>query len=424
MNEKVFFNGKVDEISLRGSGDLQCNNSTAEVTLSFVPNDIDEIKTLQKLYGKQFSFIELLTSNGTIMTLYASKCVKHTTRLPTQYNPTMDIFTFTFDTLIENKCGSVYYGFQIDFLELDELFPPPAVELINHEEDYSKITVIPEQCQNTIIKIPTYGSISHRAQYPYIEKKTGKRYSLSYQQKQFIELKYDEAKSLVHVIDEIVKIKRYFEFVLQKEIKIEQTLLLCDVPYKAVRLIYSRKLLYYHIEDERPFKISTHYPPISNILEGLKGWLTLDKSLEIGVSLWMKQIYNHAADQSDIILWDAQCIESLAQNQLIVYQRAKEYAAEKAENNGNKNKSPTPNLADYLLSLKNSYPQLSHLQEKYFAVAKSVRDKVTHYNPQKEVTANQRSNAEQLLANASRKYICQIIGLEKMPFSCCYTPDK
>jgi hypothetical protein len=181
-------------------------------------------------------------------------------------------------------------------------------------------------------------------------------------------------------------------------------------------------MIYYHLEDERLSKIRTNYPPPINILEGLKGWLTLEKSLEIGVRLWMKQIYNHAADQSDIILWDAQCIESLAQNQPIVYQRAKEYAAEKAEKNGNKNKAPTPNLADYLLSLKNNYPQLSHLSEEYFSVAKSVRDEVTHYNPQKIVTKNQRINAEQLLANASRKYICQIICLEKMPFTSYYIP--
>ena len=424
MNEKVFFNGKVGETFLNGSGNLQCDNNTAEAVLSFVLNNMDERKTLGSLLGKRFEFIELLSSNGAIMTLYNTKCVKHTAKLQTQYSPAMDTFTFIFDTLIENNSCSDYNGFQIDFLELDELFPPPAVQLTNLEDDHSQITIIPEQCQNTNVELPAYGRISHRAKYPYHQNKMLKRYSLSYQQQQFVEFQYDETKSLVHVIDDVVKIKKYFEFVLQKEIELEPTLLLCDSPYKSVRLIYSRKLLYYHRENEHLSNIRSNFPPVINILEGLKGWLTLDKSLEIGVSLWMKQIYNHAADQSDIILWDAQCIESLAQNQPIIYQSAKEYAAEKAEKNGNKNKAPTPNLADYLVSLKNNYPQLCHLQEKYFAVAKSVRDKVTHYNPQKEVTANQRSNTEQLLSNASRKYICQIIGLEKMPFSSYYTPEE
>ncbi|HWP79917.1 MAG TPA: hypothetical protein VN446_04685, partial [Candidatus Acidoferrum sp.] len=167
------------------------------------------------------------------------------------------------------------------------------------------------------------------------------------------------------------------------------------------------------------FQFSGSYEEIVN---GLIGWCKHYDEFKTGISIWQKQIYNTRVDREDSILWNGQAIEALCEHHSELYNLAKTIATERAQQNGQSSREP--NLVDYLTTVNRQFPELGETFTPFFADAKQVRDKLTHNNPNKQVTERQIKNTVALLEHFSIRLISYIIGLKGITKGCLLIPHE
>lgn len=216
-----------------------------------------------------------------------------------------------------------------------------------------------------------------------------------------IRLKCTTQKSIDELLELVDKTKKYFEFVLKQEILLTDIHFCdCETRYRSSKLIYDpilrAKTFVEEIKD-RPYPES-----IDVLVSGLDGWLNnYDKYYDV-IKLWQKSIYNINVSHEDLFIWRCQAFELLCTINKEIYDSA--YSLRNP-------KQPYPNLNNFLTATNNLYDFFKGLDVKYFVYVKDVRDKLTHNNPEKTITAAQKENSFSLIEFFLIKTLCKTMSI-------------
>lgn len=210
----------------------------------------------------------------------------------------------------------------------------------------------------------------------------------------------------------IQKIKLYFEFVINQEIRVRDVRFSNkenDVRKKAT--LVSDQLLspktYIKVVEERPYNGTEQ-----ELLAGLSRWMNHFNEYKRTIEIWQKTIYNVNVQAEDVFIWEAQAFEILCETNKKIYDLA---VSLKAPN------QKYPNLYNYLLAAQTELNFSKH-EDVYYYDIKEVRDYYTHNNPDKSITSNQKTNSFRLIHYILRKSISCIFVLPKIKGSYILIP--
>ena len=208
-------------------------------------------------------------------------------------------------------CNIDYFNrITFTFSNIDKIFHKDKF-YINNETQFEKLTIVKDKLDVRSIDIKDFtlyvGNDVHNS--------ANSCYDIEIHQKRIIDLRYKNKKSFNDILDDVIKIKHYFEFILQTEIEIKDLgffyiELINDVNY----LQYSGNLIYFE-----KFKNFTNisYNASStlfdckkvNILDGLLNWFESYSKLIKSIEIWQKIIYNANKSKIDEIIWYCQALE-------------------------------------------------------------------------------------------------------------------
>ena len=122
--------------------------------------------------------------------------------------------------------------------------------------------------------------------------------------------------------------------------------------------------------------------------KGLNGWLREYEKCSEVINLWQKTIYNNNVLLEDLFLWKCQAFELLCSLYSGIYEKAKSFTGKNQAN---------PNLKNYMSAVSSIYKLCETLDKKHYKDVKDVRDKLTHNNPMKTISEDQKKNAFSLI---------------------------
>ena len=383
----------------------------------------DNKKPYMEAYSSQLSFVEIETIKELALTgLYNTQVVdmdgKHYSlyrcyfaNYRESYADGELVFTIKvyFDLAIRQRnLETAYYGCSFTFQNIEKLFPLNEFDINLLGEELEKIEI--DITREVPICVSLCEGVSLKIASEYSGLYSGDQiYSMNIGQTKRVYLTFSNAQNLDYILQLIKQLKEFFELCLLCELQ------LCDVRLGTDNAHCIDKITWspFYVSEGVSFreKNFSFYGTSNNIICGLLGWIKNYQTLQLGISIWQKQIYNTRIDQSDIILWNGQAIEAICEQYAPLFEIAKKYADNRAVQAG-KRSAGLPNLVDYLHAI-NSFSQTENSYTNHFMDAKKVRDKLTHNNPQKAVSKTQLLNTELLLTFYAQKALFSIIGLRE-----------
>jgi hypothetical protein len=398
------------------SGDLFFSASNPHFLANTSVAGTGEIKQLEEMmYRGQYN-IQVVGTDGKSYSLY--NC--HITSISQHFSKTALVATvmITFKLAVRQDAFDIMYkSCSFTFPSIEKIFPltPFHVSLPNSDGNNLTIEKKLEVCESKEIT-PSF-SFKAESSYDGISS-SDKQFDISIKQSKYIYLDFNQDMALKDIIDTVRLVKEYFELIYRSEIHI------FDISLNYEDLMRGDKILFSDFDcievvshPNAGFQFRGGY---DEIVSGLIGWCKYYDQFKIGISIWQKQIYNTRVDREDSILWNGQAIEALCEHHSELYGIAKAIAVERAQKDGQKPREP--NLIDYLTAVNKQFPELGETFVRFFADAKKVRDKLTHNNPNKQVTERQIKNTVALLEHFSTRLISYIIGLKGIIRGCVLIP--
>ncbi len=236
--------------------------------------------------------------------------------------------------------------------------------------------------------------------------KSIKLYEPQIKQKKVIKLTFKDKKSKDEIIEKILQVKKYFEFLVRQELKIS------DIVFKNENPLdhYNGYLLCDDILEPKtkikPLIDNPYRDSFDNLFVGLKGWMNNFEFYSEVIKIWQKTIYNLNISNDDKFIWYCQAFELLCTLNTEIYEKAKTLKATNQEH---------PNVKNFLQATRDLFDICKGLDDKHFQNVKNVRDKITHNNPKKIITQTQRENALQLIEFAFFDTMEQIMNIKGIP---------
>lgn len=229
-------------------------------------------------------------------------------------------------------------------------------------------------------------------------------YHINLKQDKRISLHSKKMLSMDEWIEIIKKMKHYFEFVLNQEIRIRDVSFLCDIsrPDKTSVMIDDELLsakTFVKAIDENSYHGTEH-----ELLEGLMGWMSNYDKFSRVVTIWLKTIYNLNISDEDRFIWEAQAFEAFCEINESINTKANKLKA--------KNQA-FPNLKNYLYAVQEEYG-FDSMYEPYYKDVKDVRNCYTHNNPDLKVLERQEKNSYKLIHYFFRRCIAKEFGIKKI----------
>ncbi len=217
--------------------------------------------------------------------------------------------------------------------------------------------------------------------------KSKKLYNLDVKQTKVIRLEFESTKTIDELLEVLYKIKKYFEFILKQEIKLTNiNISNGNSTHRQGELVYDTILIPQTFIKE----IDKSFKPVDAdvFFKGLNGWLREYEKCSEVIRLWQKTIYNSNVSPEDLFLWKCQAFELLCSLYSNIHKKANLLKEKKQAN---------PNLKNYMSAVSSIYKLCETLDKKYYKDVKDVRDKLTHNNPMKTISEDQKKNAFSLI---------------------------
>jgi len=208
-----------------------------------------------------------------------------------------------------------------------------------------------------------------------------------------------DIESIDSVVSLLVRVREYFEYLIGKEIMVDKATITGE-DGTAIEIINDKFLM---SKCDCIFNdMSTQKSDI--IINGLNQWLSRYETYEEVIRIWKKTVYNSYVSEEDVFIWRCQALELLCTLHRPLLDEAKRYIKVPQ-------KQPDTNLSNFLEGL-NAKKHFINCDNSYFADAKDVRNKYTHYNPKKHITERQWWNASHMIDMALKVAINYVFELQ------------
>ena len=319
----------------------------------------------------------------------------------------------TFTRLLkERQLGCEYDSVRFRFDGIEQIFPLEKFSTQDEAEN-QLLTFTKEQSVKIEYLLPD--SIQCSVESEFIGTKSSSHmYDLHLTQNKVITCHFPEKRSIDIILSYVDKIKKYFEFLLQQEIKLSKIVCFNQASpglERAVVLadsILDPKTFIKKIK-EKPYRSS-----IDDLFVGLIGWLQEYEKYRGLIDIWQKTIYNTNVSEDDLFIWRCQAFELLCTINSEIYTKALSYKDKHQSN---------PNLKNFLTAIKNLY-DIVKVDNTYFRDVKDVRDKLTHNNPKKSVSETQKKNSREVINMAFLKTYSKIANITGIPSSMILSPTS
>lgn len=201
------------------------------------------------------------------------------------------------------------------------------------------------------------------------------------------------------LIAPLVKVREYFEFLIDKEIYVDWVVY-SDGVGTSIEILNDRLLMSQNdclVNEECPEKPET-------ILKGINQWLLHYEPYKEVIHIWRKTIYNRQVSDEDVFIWRCQSLELLC----TLYEPLLVEAKQQMKN---PSKNPDPNLSHFLKAL-NFKRKFIECDKSYFNDVKDVRNVYTHYNPKKHISERQWWNSSHLIKSALKIALGYVMELD------------
>ncbi len=402
-------------ISVMATADINFNCEQPEFIAYIQPQNIDQIEMLDKIIGWNNITVQVLGIDGTNYILYGWR-YKSCSQRWGRGNFVATILA-TFDRAVQQENPNTrYHSCSFTFHDIEKLFPYESFQTKFESEPDGNIQFQKSMKKICMTSIASGIKANVDSHYDGIIQ-SDKLYQLNVVQTKRMTIEFEKDVDLDYILEFLNRIKRYFEFVYYCEIHLMDIVLVVNKQeYTTDKIIYSQ--FDKDIREPRNVQEIKYYGNYDNLLNGLKGWLSIYDIYFSGIQIWLKQIYNFRVDITDLILWNSQAIEALCESNSEIYRKSKILANEIDGNEKKPKQLREPNLKNYITSLCETYGYFENLDPQFITDIKKVRDKLTHNNPKKKVSQLQLDNSLRLSRHIAQKFLCSLINLEGMPASC------
>ncbi len=228
-------------------------------------------------------------------------------------------------------------------------------------------------------------------------------YDLNIKQTKRVNVKFPNRINYENIYSFISTLKLYFEFVYNYTMGFKDLVLIDDTDsYKASQIVVSK--LSNDISLKSTLFKSRYNGTSEELTANINLWFNLYKNFSESILIWKKTIYNTNVDRDDKFLWLCQAFESMCQNDQVVYSNALIYARLK------NSKCNYPNLSDYLKVIEGLIDFNFTNRDKYYKNIVKVRDKLTHNNPGKKVSDNEKDESYRLIDYFYLSFVVSKLG--------------
>lgn len=291
-----------------------------------------------------------------------------------------------FDRLVcEEELDKKYDTISFSFEDIEKLFP---LESFDTEFGGTDKEIIFSKRKHEIISKNLIDNIACTIESSFTGvHKSENLYNLDVKQTKVIRFEFVNQKTIDELLEVLYKFKKYLEFILRQEIK------LINIAISNGNSTYIQgKLVYDTILKPQTFikEIDKSFRPVdtNKFFKGLNGWLREYEKCSEVIKLWQKTIYNNNVLDEDLFLWKCQAFELLCS----LYSNIREKA-----NLLKEKRQANPNLKNFMSAVSSLYKFCETLDKKYYKDVKDVRDKLTHNNPMKTISEDQKKNAFSLI---------------------------
>ena len=226
-------------------------------------------------------------------------------------------------------------------------------------------------------------------------------YNLDISQTKVITVSFPAKKTVDDLLLIVFRIKQYFEFICEQELQIEKVSF-CQSEDKYMKSVLVADPILTPKTYVRPVKDRPYIGTPDELIKGLDGWLSSFDKFKDVISIWEKTIYNVNVSQDDLFIWRSQAFELICTLEDAVYEKAQERMAPDQKE---------PNLRNFMSAVSSIYNLLPNIDVQYFGDAKEVRDKLTHHNPKKNITEDQKKNSYTLIKYFLVSIFVEIFGI-------------
>lgn len=201
------------------------------------------------------------------------------------------------------------------------------------------------------------------------------------------------------LIAPLVKVREYFEFLIDKEIYVDRVVY-SDGVGTSLEILNDRLLM----SQNDCFVNEKCLEKPEEILKGINQWLLHYEPYKEVIHIWRKTIYNRQVSDEDVFIWRCQSLELLC----TLYEPLLVEAKQQMENPSPK---AAPNLSHFMQAL-NIKRKFIECDKSYFNDVKHVRNVYTHYNPKKHVSERQWWNSSHLIKSALKIALGYVMELD------------
>lgn len=196
----------------------------------------------------------------------------------------------------------------------------------------------------------------------------------------------------------LVKVREYFEFMIDKEIYVDRVIY-SDGLGASIEVLNDKLLM---SQNDCLINEMSHEQP-KTIVEGINKWLLNYEVYKEVINIWRKTIYNQHVSDEDVFIWRCQSLELLC----TLYKPLLDEAKLQIKNP----KQSFPNLSNFLdaLNIKHKFIECD---KDYFDEVKDVRNVYTHYNPNKHVSEREWRNASYIVKRALKAALGFVMQLD------------
>ena len=314
-----------------------------------------------------------------------------------------------FRAIKEDNFSQRYDTVSFSFTDIDKFFPLESF-VTEVEKGEGGFSISRGKSDFHSFTLSNGALITIRSEYDGVFQ-SSKLYNLDITQTKMIKIIFPNKLSVEELLDSVVHVKQYFEFICKQEILLEKIdFTNSDKRSEKGKLISDNILIpKTHIKriKEKPYKGTPE-----ELIGGLDGWLSAFDTYKDVFAIWEKTIYNANVSQDDLFIWNCQAFELLCTLEPTIFAKAN---TKKAKNQTN------PNLKNFMMASSEIYDLTPKLDTQYYADVKEVRDKLTHNNPQKIVTDEQKKNSYCLIRHFFDSTIEKILNISNCSHSLILT---